>query len=91
MLALSRFIRIMVVNSSMRIMFEQLPNVDRILKLCRSVYMVRENKQYLLEEELYAKIVFLYRSPETMIKYTKRGELTNQSNQDKYADNKKNQ
>lgn len=52
-------------------MFDQLPNVDRILKLVRSVYMVRENKQFLLEEELYAKIIFLYRSPETMIKYTR--------------------
>ena len=70
-LALSRFIRIMVVNSSMKIMFEQLPNVDKILKLVRSVYMVRENKQFLLEEELFAKIIFLYRSPETMIKYTR--------------------
>ena len=56
----------------MRIMFEQLPDVDKILRLCRSVYMVRENKQYLLEEELYSKIIFLYRSPETMIKYTKK-------------------
>ncbi|CAF0761239.1 unnamed protein product, partial [Brachionus calyciflorus] len=70
-LALSRFIRIMLVNSSMKIMFEQLPNVDKILKLVKSVYMVRENKQFLLEEELFAKIVFLYRSPETMIKYTR--------------------
>jgi hypothetical protein len=34
--------------------------------------MVRENKKYLLEEELYAKILFLYRSPETMIKYTRK-------------------
>lgn len=52
-------------------MFEQLPNVDRVLKLCHSVYMVRENKQYILEEYLYAKIIFLYRSPEVMIRYTK--------------------
>lgn len=74
MLALSRFLRIMVVNSSQRIMFEQLPNVDRILKLCHSVYMVRENKQYILEEYLYAKIIFLYRSPEMMIRYTKNDE-----------------
>jgi hypothetical protein len=70
-LALSRLIRLLVVNSSMRIMFEQMPNVDRIIKLCRSVYMVRENHQFLLEEQLYSKVLFLYRSPETMIKYTK--------------------
>ncbi len=55
----------------MRIMFEQLPNVDKILKLLNSIYMVRENKKYLLEEKLFSKLIFLYRSPETMIKYTR--------------------
>ncbi len=54
------------------IIFFKYFKVDRILKLCKNVYMVRENKKYLLEEELYAKIVFLYRSPETMIKYTRK-------------------
>ena len=53
-------------------MFEQLPNVDKILNLCRSLYMVRENKKFKLEEELFSKIIFLYRSTETMIKYTRR-------------------
>jgi len=56
-------------------MFDQLPNVDRILKLCDSLYMVRENKKFILEEEIYAKILFLYRSPKTMIKYTKKQSL----------------
>jgi hypothetical protein len=45
--------------------------VDGILMLLKSIYMVREKKKYLLEEELYAKLLFLYRSPETLIKYTK--------------------
>ena len=80
-LAISRFIRIIFVNSSIRIMFDQLPNVDRILKLCDSLYMVRENKKFLLEEEIYAKILFLYRSPETMIKYTKKEKSLEKKNQ----------
>ena len=62
-------------------MFDQLPNVDRILKLCDSLYMVRENKKFLLEEEIYAKILFLYRSPETMIKYTKKEKSLEKKNQ----------
>ena len=69
--ALSRFIRIIIVNSSMRIMFDQLPNVDRIMNLCLEIYLVRESKEFLLEEELYSKLIFIYRSPEVMIKYTK--------------------
>ena len=71
MLTLSRFIRIIIINSSMRIMFEQLPNVDRIMDLCNEIYLVRENNEFMLEEELFAKLIFIYRSPETLIKYTK--------------------
>ena len=55
----------------MRIMFEQLPDVNRIMDLCIEIYLVRENNKFLLEEELFAKLLFLYRSPEMMIKYTK--------------------
>lgn len=50
---------------------EELPNPDKILNLCRNIYMVREAKQYSLEEDLVAKLFFLYRSPETLIKWTK--------------------
>jgi hypothetical protein len=71
-------------------MFEQLPNVDRILKLCRSIYIVRENKKFKLEEELYSKILFLYRSPETMIKYTRRNPMKQiESNTNNDDNNKK--
>lgn len=33
--------------------------------------MVRESNEFALEEDLFAKLVFLYRSPETIIKWTK--------------------
>ncbi|XP_034113348.1 piezo-type mechanosensitive ion channel component [Drosophila albomicans] len=67
----SRIIRSLIANNHRRIMFEDLPYVDRILKLCNDIYLVRETKEYRLEEDLYGKLLFLYRSPETLIKWTR--------------------
>jgi hypothetical protein len=52
-------------------MFEDLPYVDRVLQLCLDIYLVRESLEFTLEEDLFAKLIFLYRSPETMIKWTR--------------------
>lgn len=67
----SRIIRSLIANNHRRIMFEDLPYVDRVLKLCTDIYLVRETQEYRLEEDLYGKLIFLYRSPETLIKWTR--------------------
>lgn len=68
----SRFLRGSIFSgSSSKIMFEDLPYVDRILQLCLDIYLVRESLEFCLEEDLFAKLIFLYRSPETMIKWTR--------------------
>ena len=54
-----------------KIMFDDLPYVDRILRLCLDIYLVRESGELCLEEDLFAKLIFLYRSPETLIRWTR--------------------
>ncbi|XP_062286188.1 LOW QUALITY PROTEIN: piezo-type mechanosensitive ion channel component 1 [Scomber scombrus] len=78
-LVIGKFVRGFFSEISHSIMFEELPCVDRILKLCTDIFLVRETGELELEEELYSKVIFLYRSPETMIKWTR-----DIHNQDRY-------
>lgn len=71
-LLIGRFLRMGTINMHPSIQFRELPFVDRILKLCLNIYLVREMHEFRLEEDLYAQLVFLYRSSETLIKWTRR-------------------
>ncbi|XP_049555134.1 piezo-type mechanosensitive ion channel component 2-like [Orcinus orca] len=54
------------------IMYDQLPDVVCVLGLCAAVFPVRELGKLQLEQKLLARLNFLYRSPETTIKWTQR-------------------
>ncbi|KAI0990401.1 hypothetical protein GJ496_001910 [Pomphorhynchus laevis] len=56
---------------STTIMFREIPNVDSLLQLCSDVRLVRERRLFRYEEQLFAQLIFLYRSPETLIKFTR--------------------
>ncbi|XP_064455562.1 piezo-type mechanosensitive ion channel component-like isoform X2 [Ornithodoros turicata] len=70
-LVLARLMRSMWAESAHEIMFREMPNVDHILQLCLDIYLVRECGEFALEEDLFAKLMFLYRSPETIIRWTR--------------------
>uniref|UniRef100_A0A3B4Z453 Piezo non-specific cation channel R-Ras-binding domain-containing protein n=1 Tax=Stegastes partitus TaxID=144197 RepID=A0A3B4Z453_9TELE len=70
-LVIGKFVREFFNGISRSIMFEELPCVDRVLKLCTDIFVVRETGEMELEETLFEKLIFLYRSPETMIKMTR--------------------
>ena len=58
---IGQFVRTLTSGSAYTIMFDELPNVDKIMKLCKDLYFVRENGELDLEEEIFAKLIFLYR------------------------------
>ncbi|XP_034551393.1 piezo-type mechanosensitive ion channel component 2 [Notolabrus celidotus] len=70
-LVIGKFVREFFNGISRSIMFEELPCVDRVLKTCTDIFVVRETGEMELEETLFEKLIFLYRSPETMIKMTR--------------------
>uniref|UniRef100_A0A8D3D2E5 Piezo non-specific cation channel R-Ras-binding domain-containing protein n=1 Tax=Scophthalmus maximus TaxID=52904 RepID=A0A8D3D2E5_SCOMX len=70
-LVVGKFVREFFNGISRSIMFEELPCVDRVLKLCTDIFVVRETGEMELEETMFEKLIFLYRSPETMIKMTR--------------------
>jgi piezo-type mechanosensitive ion channel component 1/2 len=52
-------------------MFNELPSVERLWHLLKDIYLVREHNILQIEEQLFAKLIFLYRSSETLIRFTK--------------------
>ncbi|XP_076679384.1 piezo type mechanosensitive ion channel component isoform X2 [Andrena cerasifolii] len=84
-IVISQMMRKIVSEMAPKIMFDDLPYVDRILRLCLDIYLVRESGELCLEEDLFAKLIFLYRSPETLIRWTRgpeEGERTDNEDQD---------
>ncbi|KAL5279172.1 hypothetical protein ACFFRR_003664 [Megaselia abdita] len=79
---ISKVLKGFLSGQNRRIMFEDLPYVDRVLQLCLDIYLVREALEFALEEDLFAKLLFLYRSPETMIKWTRPKEEINDDETD---------
>ncbi|XP_052003940.1 piezo-type mechanosensitive ion channel component 2 [Xyrauchen texanus] len=71
-LVIGKFVREFFTGISRSIMYEELPCVDRVLKLCNDIFVVRETGELEMEEQLFEKLIFLYRSPETMIKMTRK-------------------
>ncbi|KAF6735527.1 Piezo-type mechanosensitive ion channel component 2 [Oryzias melastigma] len=58
-LVIGKFVREFFNGISRSIMFEELPCVDRVLKLCTDIFVVRETGEMELEETLFEKLIFL--------------------------------
>lgn len=71
-LVLFRSIRFQVMYGlTDQIWMTDMPNVERIYRLVMDVYLVREMGYFAIEEDLFAKLIFVMRSRELAIKYTR--------------------
>ncbi|TMS39605.1 hypothetical protein L596_006103 [Steinernema carpocapsae] len=70
-LLVGRMLRGLITNKPTDVVITEIPNADYLLKICLDIYLVREAKDFVLEQDLFAKLIFLFRSPATLIKWTK--------------------
>ena len=66
------FARLIRTEPAGKVIYTEIPNVDRVYGLVMDIYMMRECGEFELEEKLFAKLLYLYRSPEMLIEYSKR-------------------
>jgi len=67
-LVVGKFLRMWTEDLAFRIIVEELPNPDYIIGLCKDIYVSRERGEWLLEEELFSKLLFLFRSPQMLLR-----------------------
>ncbi len=84
-LVVGRFVRDLVKTEVANSMIEDMPNADNVLRLFHDIYLVREKRDYYLESRyvsvrihvtvfdsrLFGKLLFLFRSPETLVRWSK--------------------
>lgn len=70
-IVVGRLIRTLFTHSPTDVMVTEIPNPDFLLKICLDIYLVREAKDFFLEQDLFAKLIFLFRSPATLIQWTR--------------------
>ncbi|CAC5396646.1 PIEZO1_2 [Mytilus coruscus] len=70
-LLIGRILRLSTSGLIGNITYNELPYIDNALQLCLDLYLVREMGEFRLEEDLYAKLIFFYRSAETRVKWTR--------------------
>lgn len=68
---IAQIVRDLFLGSPANIMFNELPNVDRLLQLLDDILLVRSFIYLDLEAELYDKLIAVYRNPRLLIEMTR--------------------
>lgn len=66
-LVIGKFVRLWTQGLTQRVMIDEMPCPDYVHNLLCQIYIARDRREFELEEELFAKLIFLFRSPEMLI------------------------
>lgn len=67
-LVIGRFIRTYISVLPTRLYIDEILNPDPLLKLCHDIYLVRESKDFQMEELLVGKLFYIFKSREKIAK-----------------------
>ena len=68
--AAGRFLRIIFDRYSERVIYEELPETQKLFEICEGIFIAQLEGDMLSEKRLYDLLITVYRSPELMIKMT---------------------
>lgn len=74
-LVIGRFIRGYISNLPTELLINEILYPERLLELCRDIFLVRESKDFTLEEILVGKLFYIFRSPQMVVRLTERPKL----------------
>lgn len=68
--AVGRFLRIIFDRYSERVIYEELPETQKLFEICEGIFIAQLEGDMRSEKRLYDLLITVYRSPELMIKMT---------------------
>lgn len=69
---IARLLRLSTSDLRLKIPTEDLPSTQRLVTLCKDIYIARAQGELVLEEELYAALISVYRSPAVLYELTRK-------------------
>eukprot|EP01084_Bolivina_argentea_P252927 424721_1 len=84
----AQLLRLLYGDQVKEIIFQDLQNVDYILRIVTAVKLARNQRNYHLEELLYRKLIRIYRDPALIVTLTKRQDNTNSTTVDDISPHK---
>lgn len=68
--AVGRFLRIIFDRYSERVIYEELPETQKLSEICEGIFIAQLESDMVSEKRLYDLLITVYRSPELMLKMT---------------------